>query len=269
MSRQAVKFALFFQYYLLPVFCLICAYDHFSAIRLEWTLQRIAPEIAAVRIGDWLGQFELFAQRGHMFVFNLLLGVCLLICGRPVVAPQRLRDVCLPVVSTFLPLLYNLLTLLPEWTGQTLNPSAWDPTLDLVGISLTLVGAALAMSSILCLGRSFGILIAFRRVVTRGPYHWIRHPIYLGYTIEMLGLCTANFTVATLALSALAFALLHWRARLEEQRLCQVSPEYRLLLARTGCFLPRWKSATSTASEDDDARTTPEEADLGELAVAG
>lgn len=46
-----------------------------------------------------------------------------------------------------------------------------------------LLGYGLVIWSLLALGRSFGIAPADRGLITRGPYRYIRHPMYLGELI--------------------------------------------------------------------------------------
>jgi protein-S-isoprenylcysteine O-methyltransferase Ste14 len=90
------------------------------------------------------------------------------------------------------------------------------------------------------LGRSFGILVAVRKVVLRGPYRFIRHPIYLGYFLALLAMLLADPEPIYFVLIPTLYAIMSWRARLEENKLAAVSPEYRANMTRTGMFLPRF-----------------------------
>lgn len=62
-------------------------------------------------------------------------------------------------------------------------------------------GLLLALWSLIALGFSFSIAPEDRGVVERGPYRFIRHPMYLGEMLSLLGLCvSANNTWNWLAL---------------------------------------------------------------------
>ncbi len=54
---------------------------------------------------------------------------------------------------------------------------------------LPLPGLALSIWSLLALGDSFGIAPSDRGLVQRGPYRFIRHPMYAGELLSLLGLC--------------------------------------------------------------------------------
>ena len=61
--------------------------------------------------------------------------------------------------------------------GET--PLAGDQTTAM----LSAVGLVIVVLGKMTLGRSFGIVPANRGVVVRGPYNFVRHPIYAGYLI--------------------------------------------------------------------------------------
>jgi hypothetical protein len=46
---------------------------------------------------------------------------------------------------------------------------------------LQVAGFVIAISALVFLGRSFGVVAALRRVKTCGLYRWVRHPVYAGY----------------------------------------------------------------------------------------
>jgi protein-S-isoprenylcysteine O-methyltransferase Ste14 len=76
------------------------------------------------------------------------------------------------------------------------------------------------------------------QVVQRGPYRWIRHPMYS--SIALCGLacaCAAQQAWVWLALVALLLVLLT-KALLEERWMAQQHPDYAAYQARTQRFVP-------------------------------
>ena len=76
------------------------------------------------------------------------------------------------------------------------------------------------------------------QVVQRGPYRWIRHPMYS--SIALCGLacaCAAQQAWVWLALAALLLVLLT-KALLEERWMAQQHPDYAAYQARTQRFVP-------------------------------
>lgn len=84
----------------------------------------------------------------------------------------------------------------------------------------------LAIASLWSLGRSFGILIARRRIKTSGVYRLVRHPMYASDILLRLGYLLTHFTWLTCVLFVLSTAAYLWRACLEEQFLSG-DAEYR------------------------------------------
>jgi protein-S-isoprenylcysteine O-methyltransferase Ste14 len=105
-------------------------------------------------------------------------------------------------------------------------------------ILLIITGTTFATCSVLALARSISIMPEARRLVTRGPYSLIRHPLYLG---EMTA--TAGLAMQYLMPWALVVLGLHWffqleRMRNEERLLVEAFPEYKGYMARTARLLP-------------------------------
>jgi protein-S-isoprenylcysteine O-methyltransferase Ste14 len=89
------------------------------------------------------------------------------------------------------------------------------------------------------LGRSLSVMPEARRLVQRGPYGMVRHPLYL---FEML----ATAAVALQYRSLLAFGLLLLvitlqvaRARWEEGVLARVLPDFAAYRSQTSFLIPR------------------------------
>ena len=94
-----------------------------------------------------------------------------------------------------------------------------------------LSGLLIQISAKLVLWRSFGVVPAVRDVKVSGPYRFVRHPMYAGYTIAHIGFLLAfpsfwNLVVYTGALSVQIARLLR------EEQLLNTDPTYREFTAR-------------------------------------
>ncbi len=79
---------------------------------------------------------------------------------------------------------------------------------------------------------------ADNRLVTSGPYRFIRHPMYLALLLAMAGVALLyGEPWRWLAFGALG-VVLHFKARLEERILCARFSEYRDYMTRTKSILP-------------------------------
>ena len=77
-------------------------------------------------------------------------------------------------------------------------------------------------------------------LVTHGPYHWVRHPLYTVGFLVFTGysLLAANWFIFTML--ALASVILVMRTPIEEQHLIdRFGDEYRRYMSRTGRYLPK------------------------------
>ena len=57
---------------------------------------------------------------------------------------------------------------------------------------ISALGLALVVVGKITLGRSFGLVPANRGVVVRGPYTFVRHPIYTGYLVTHVAFLVAH-----------------------------------------------------------------------------
>ena len=72
--------------------------------------------------------------------------------------------------------------------GLLLRPAGIHPIWGVrAGTILQIAGLVVVIAALAVLGRSFGFLAADRGVVTRGPYGVVRHPVYAGYLVILVG----------------------------------------------------------------------------------
>jgi protein-S-isoprenylcysteine O-methyltransferase Ste14 len=110
-----------------------------------------------------------------------------------------------------------------------------------IGALVATAGAALAFTARAVLGRNWGTpgsRKADTELVTSGPYRFVRHPIYGGILLMMIG--TAIGLIATWwVLVAAAGAFFLYSARREEAQMTERFPDaYPPYRARTKMLLP-------------------------------
>jgi protein-S-isoprenylcysteine O-methyltransferase Ste14 len=99
-------------------------------------------------------------------------------------------------------------------------------------ISIEFIGVAFTQIARLYLGRHFGLLPANRGIVAGGPYRLMRHPIYSGWLLLIIGYVMAYPSLRNIGIPLLSLPFLIWRIDLEEKHLSS-DPEYKAYLART------------------------------------
>ena len=119
-----------------------------------------------------------------------------------------------------------------------LYPPARQFNADRAGVLLGVAGLVLSLWALAHLRRSFSILAEARQVVASGPYRFVRHPLYLGEAITMLGLCLKIGAYSAVAFWAVVNGFQLVRARIEEEKLSREFAEYRAYRERTRFILP-------------------------------
>ena len=88
---------------------------------------------------------------------------------------------------------------------------------DVVTAMVSALGLGLVVVGKIALGRSFGLVPANRGVVVRGPYTFVRHPIYTGYLITHVAFFLADPIPWNAAVILVADTALILRALMEER----------------------------------------------------
>ena len=138
-------------------------------------------------------------------------------------------EVALPIVSTWLYPLASL-ALGDRMAVRGVAAAA-------LGV-LTLATYAWLVWALLSLRRNFSILPEVRTLVTRGPYAWVRHPLYLGYSVLWFAGACATGRPVLIGLALLAAVLFERRAAMEERKLAAHVAAYDAYTRHTWRMVP-------------------------------
>jgi protein-S-isoprenylcysteine O-methyltransferase Ste14 len=128
------------------------------------------------------------------------------------------------------------------WLGARFVPA--NPTVEWAGVLLTAAGVAVAFWARWHLGANWSGVVTLKEgheLIRTGPYRNIRHPIYTGILLALLGTVVATGEVRGLLAVAIAWLSFYWKARREESFLSQEFGEmFAAHAKRTGMFLPKF-----------------------------
>ena len=110
---------------------------------------------------------------------------------------------------------------------------------NLTGLFLGFCGAAFSIWAIIFSKRSFGLRVAVRKFIDKGPYKVIRHPLYLGEIIHLSGIAILSGTPVGVWLFIISVLMQIVRAAIEERKFIQCVPEYSAYRNRTGFLIPK------------------------------
>jgi protein-S-isoprenylcysteine O-methyltransferase Ste14 len=108
--------------------------------------------------------------------------------------------------------------------GDTVTHNPW---LQGTGLAVFILGLALAVWARIYIGRNWGMPMSEKvdtQLVTTGPYHSIRHPIYSGIILAMIGTAIAA-SVFWLVAVVLLGAYFIYSAVVEERHMTEVFPD--------------------------------------------
>jgi protein-S-isoprenylcysteine O-methyltransferase Ste14 len=108
--------------------------------------------------------------------------------------------------------------------GHTVTSNPW---LQGIGVALFFLGLALAIWARVYLGRNWGMPMSQKvdpELVTTGPYHSVRHPIYSGIILAMIG-TTIAVSLYWLAAVILLGAYFLYSAVVEERSMARLFPD--------------------------------------------
>jgi protein-S-isoprenylcysteine O-methyltransferase Ste14 len=146
----------------------------------------------------------------------------------PLVRSRGAKEILVPLAGAVLP--FALLFTRPApWIAHR------PPCLYAV-FSFMTAATALTVWGLWALRRSFSITVEVRNVVKRGPYRFVRHPVYLGEMCTAAAVMVWRFSVTNTALFALFVVIQLVRARWEESKLAKAFPAYHRYCQATWWF---------------------------------
>src|SRR5579862_5971937 len=151
--------------------------------------------------------------------------VCYLRRSPAVASSASLPANAAAIVATLIPFALPLLHGGPPGVGR-----------EYFSDGLLLVGTVWAIWSVRSLGRSLSVIAQAREVVDKGPYRWVRHPLYAGEIVSALGLAVVAGAPAAIGAWIALCGLQGYRALREEQILLRALPAYRSYRGRTAAL---------------------------------
>jgi protein-S-isoprenylcysteine O-methyltransferase Ste14 len=149
-----------------------------------------------------------------LLVISESLGVFLILTRRPATTVStRPSDWALSLMAVNAPLL------VAPAAASTFLPSQIAPALMVAGMIIQISAKA-------ALWRSFGLVPANRGIKTRGPYRFVRHPMYAGYTLTHIGFLL-GFPSLQNSLLYLIALLIEVARLLREELVLNQDPLYR------------------------------------------
>jgi protein-S-isoprenylcysteine O-methyltransferase Ste14 len=194
----------------------------------------LASEIIALPRVDLQTTLGL-ARQVLTLAFVLLIAAVYMIRAEAVVAARGFWERVFPV-----------LVLIAGPAGVVLlsrESASAPPAVAGFGLVVDVVGGILTVWALAHLKTSFSVMVEARRIVTTGPYRFVRHPLYLGEALALFGLCLMIGTIESVLFALTINTLQLARARLEEAKLALRFPAYREYRSHTPFIIPGLRTA--------------------------
>jgi len=140
------------------------------------------------------------------------------------------------------PIMIGLIVAAPWEYARFAGPIPRDGPLAWVGLALFAAGDLLQAAAMRALHGLYMSRLGVQpghRLVTSGPYGFVRHPGYLGAILCLTGTALTLSSVIAIGLSILFIPILVWRIeREEEMLLTEFGEEYRAYMLKTRRLIP-------------------------------
>lgn len=225
-------------------FAIMNTFDPFGRLERLVPAQRLHMLIRVAALTVVIGFLVLRVRQYHDFLFKplwlaetilfIILIIAFAVRRDPVDRSRGFVEIVIPLIGSVLP--FGLLTT---------SPSAWltgsDARLTAMFCFMTLATAFTAWS-MWVLRHSFSITVEARSLVTKGPYQWVRHPIYFGEILSAAAVVVWRWSLINIALFILFVTMQLLRSQWEELKLAKIFPDYKEFAGRSWWF---WKKPRS------------------------
>jgi protein-S-isoprenylcysteine O-methyltransferase Ste14 len=138
----------------------------------------------------------------------------------------------------FLPRLAAFVGTYMPWTMVFFAALTNSTLLNLMSSVCVIAGIALAIFTVLHLGKAFSLVPQARMLVRNGPYRWLRHPLYVCEEIAVFGTLLQSPSPITALIFETHIGIQVCRIIYEEKLLLESFPEYREYSASTWRLIP-------------------------------
>jgi protein-S-isoprenylcysteine O-methyltransferase Ste14 len=176
-------------------------------------------------------------------LWNTLLAVWVLLWfgmkrAKKLETPWEMAQHALPVILGFWLLFEN------QWKVLDVKFPPQTPGVLWAGLTLTALGVGTSIRARLSLGANWSGVVTLKKeheLIRKGLYRWIRHPIYTGILIGVIGTAMINGHVRGWLGFVIVWLTFYFKARREERFLRQEFGEgFEEHARKTGMFLPKW-----------------------------
>ncbi len=181
---------------------------------------------------DLIGHFNggvavAMLTRVSQWIFVALLSIQPLFRFRPIAKSEELLPRVGALIAICVPSMFMLLARATPNLG-----------FNLPALLLSFVANAAAVFTLCFLGRSLSVMPEARRLVRKGPYGIVRHPLYLCEMLGTLAIFLQYRSLPAVALLLLAFALQVKRAQWEEAVLACAFADFATYRTQTAFLIP-------------------------------
>jgi len=194
---------------------------------------------------NWVSMNADQASQWASWLWTVLMGVWLVMWLSFGIRRVKQRETSLERVQHLVPLILGFWLLFEKnWDGLDTRlvpaiPAAWWS-----GLVLTAVGVAISIWARVSLGTNWSAVVTLKdghELISKGLYRWIRHPIYAGILLGMIGEATIRGYLRCWIGFLLVLAAFYFKARREEGFLrSEFGEGFEEHAKRTGMFLPKW-----------------------------